>query len=365
MALELSERPRLRLAAASPPSGGAGSFLFRPRLHDAIFLAVLACASIEFAILRTHYGFEDTGSPFARLIAGTAQTPFQYRFLIPLIARGLIALTGLAHLHLTPRAIFVASDAAFMFGALVTAIATLKTLALSRAQILAATLALGAILDTNYFATETLNLLQIYDLPAVFFAFLETNLLLRGKLRGFYLVLPLALLNRETAVFLCLLFFVTQFGHMPPRRLAAHMLAQGVIVLAIKTAMTALFAHNPGPGAVSFYTTDFTATGPAAHRLHDLRILENLRIFLSPRRLLHMSSIFGFLWVPYLFALKRLKHPFFQAAAWIFPPFLALMLVVGNIDEFRLYSELIPPLFFTVALAWAGWARREGVGTVP
>lgn len=365
MALESSEQPRLRLAAAAPPSGGSGVFLFHSRLHDAIFLAVLAAASIEFAVLRIHYGFEDSGTPFAKLIAGTGQTPFQYRFLIPLLARGAIWLAGQAHLNLTPRMLFFASDALFMFGTLVTALATLKTLGLRQAEILAAMLGLGVILDTNYFATEMLNLLQVYDLPAVFFAFLATHLLLRARLWAFYLVLPLALLNRETAVFLCLLFFLTQLGRMPWPKLAAHMVAQGLIVLAIKATMMALFARNPGAGFISFYTTDFAATGAAAHRLHDLRMLENLRIFISPQRLLHMSSIFGFLWIAYLFALKGLTHPFFKAAAWLFPPFIALMFVAGNLDEFRIYSELIPPLFFTVALSWAAWVRRgDGANSV-
>jgi hypothetical protein len=122
--------------------------------------------------------------------------------------------------------------------------------------------------------------------------------------------------------------------------------------------LLALFAHNPGPGAVSLYTTDFTAEGAAAHRLRDLRLLENLRLFLSPRRLLHMSSAFGFLWIAYLFALKTVTHPFFKASAWLFPPFIAVMAVAANLDELRIYSELIPPLFFTVTLGWREWVRR-------
>jgi hypothetical protein len=358
MALQFSDP--VPAAAAPPASGGLGCVLFRSRLHDGVFLAVLAAASIEFAILRLHYGFEDPGATFARLIAGTADTPFQYRFLIPLIARGLIALAGLAHHDLPLKALFMASDSLFMFASLLMATLTLKTLDLTRPQILAAILGLGVIIDTNYFATEALNALHVYDLPAVFFAFLETHLLLRGRVGAFYTVLPFALLNRETAVFLCLLFLLTQIGRMPWSRLLAHMTAQGAVVLAIKAATTALFAHNPGAGPLSLYTTDFTATGAAAHRLGDLRILENLRIFVSPRRLLHMSSVFGFLWVPYLFALSSLTSPFFKAAAWVFPAVFALMLVVGNLDEFRIYSELIPPLFFTVALGWAEWMRREG-----
>ncbi len=277
MALDIIEQARPRLTIARTPSGGLGHFPFRSRLHDAIFLAVLAAASIEFAVLRIHYGFEDSGSPFAKLIAGTGQTPFQYRILMPTLARGAIGLGAHAHLLLTPRMLFFASDAGFMFATLLTALATLKTLGLRRAEILAAMIGLGVTLDTNYFATETLNLLQVYDLPAVFFAFLATHLLLRSRLSAFYLVLPLALLNRETAAFLCLLFLLTQWGRTPWPRLAAHMAAQGLIILAVKGAMMALFARNPGAGAISFYTTDFIATGAAAHRLHDLRILENLK----------------------------------------------------------------------------------------
>jgi len=363
MALDISEQTRLRLLAPRAPSGDAGDFLSPSRLRDVVVLTVLAAASIEFAILRTHYGFEDSGSPFAKLIAGTAQTPFQYRFLVPLLARGVITLASLANFHPTPRALFFASDAAFMFATLATALATLKALDLRPAEIIAAMVGLGAILDTNYFATETLNLLHVYDLPAVFFAFLEMQLLLRSRLVAFDLVLPFALLNREMAVFLCLLFLLTQRGRVPRRRLAAHMAWQALIVLAVKAATTALFAHNPGAGAASFFTTDFASTGAAAHRLRDLRVLENLRIFTSPRRLLHLSSVFGFLWIPYLFALKSQPHPFFKAAAWLFPPFIALVFVIGNLDEFRIYSELIPPLFFTVALGWAEWARRGWADT--
>lgn len=348
--------------AEAEPAPTYGGFLFRSRLHDAIFLLALAAAAIEFAILRNHYGAEDYGGAFAKLIAGTGQTPFQYRILIPLIARGVIAVGGLAHLNIPPRAIFFVSDTAFTFGALAVATCTLKALSLSRSEILAALVALGAILQTNYFATEILNVLCVYDLPAVFFAFLETYFLMRSKLGWFYAVLPIALLNRETAVFLCLLFLLVNLGRMSLATLAKHMALQGAIVLLIKGAVMAAFMHNPGAGGLSFYTTDFTATGSAAHRLHDLRLLENLRLFIRPRRLVHMSSVFAFLWIPYLFALRGLRHRFFSAAAWVFPPVFALMFVVGNIDEFRIYSELIPILFLTVALYGAQWIRREAVG---
>ena len=342
----------------------AGRLLFEHRLYDWILLAVLAAAAIEFAALRFHYGFEDRDANFARLIAGTAPTPFQYRILIPMLARAAIALGALTHLSIPASALFAASDMVFYFGSFLAALATLKALKLSRPEILAALLGLAMILNTDYFGTEILNLRNIYDVPAVFFAFVATYLLLRGKLGWFYILLPIAILNRETAVFLSLLFVATQWRRMPLPRLAAHAAAQGLLILAIKLTVMAAFRHNPGVGAVSFYIDDFTASGPGAHRLHDLRLMENLRLFITPRRLVHMSAIFGFLWIPYLFALRGLRQPFFRAAAWIIPPFLGLMLVVGNIDEFRIYSELVPPLFFTVALGWARWNRRDAPSSI-
>lgn len=326
-----------------------------------VLLLVVAAFSAQLAALRVHYSIEVPDANLAHLMDGTASTPFQYRVLLPLLAREVAALGAAAHVHITTRAIYLASDTIFIFGIFIVALLTLRHLELSRPQVLVAILGLSTIIETNYLATNILNMLYIYDMPAVFFSFLGTHFLFRRKFVLFYIMLPIALLNRETAVFLCLLFLLTNIGHMRWSRLFGHMFAQGAIALVIKGAVTAAFWNSPGVGSASFY-----AVSPLAesHSIFDLRLFRNLGIFFKPRPLLHQLSIFGFMWVPYLFALRVVGNPFFKAAAWVFPPFVLVMLLVGNIDEFRIFSELIPLVFFTVVIAWSQWDRRAALAEI-
>ena len=128
---------------------------------------------------------------------------------------------------------------------------------------------------------------------------------------------------------------------MPRRAFGLHLAWQLAIVIAVKTALFIVYRHNP-EHFVSFHDG---STGIA-------RIILNLRFLTMPAAL----TMFGFMWLPFLVALVRLRDPFFRRAVWVIPPFVAGMMFVGNIYEFRIFTELLPIMTMTIAL---GLARRR------
>ena len=299
-------------------------------------------ASLLFCTLRARYCPELVGATFADMLAGTADTPFQYRMLVPLLAHGIIAATGLRLDH--PTVLSLSIELVTVWLILLVAAAALRRRGLSLLWLAA----LYYMMVVNYVVDFGYNFLNCADLPALLFALLGLLLVAERRHVWFTLMLPLALLNRETGVLLSALFLLVEAGRMQPARLAGHLAIQAVLFLAIKATLTWIFRDNHGPHAASLFVSDYTG---GARQLADLRLWRNLQ----PGSLLRLPCVFGGLWLPLLWRVRRIDDRVLARAVWLFPPVFLLMLVVGNITEFRIFTELIPILLFALAAI-----RRRG-----
>ncbi len=235
-------------------------------------LFVITFASINFCIARLHFCPENPVADLAQMIAGHAATPFQYRILIPLAARSMMLLVGQAGDATDPVKIFFFSEFIFTFLSLIVALKLLERLRFSFVQSCIFIMALFFVLNVNYVFSDYLNFRYIYDMPALLFALLLIGAMYDGRIRAYYVLFPLALLNRETAVYLSVLFFLTQRKPLGLNSALRHCLAQIAIFVLIKIGLSFAFSGNGGPGALSFYENDYDA---AAHHVENLRLITN------------------------------------------------------------------------------------------
>ena len=300
---------------------------------DLIVGTVLAAVFVFIRMRSTTIG--PSVSP-AALYAGIADLPNQYRDLTNILVRAIVGATGLGggpdHLWWYWSIEFLATT-----GCLTIAAIFLRRQGASPLFVFV----LYAMMLANYCFQPFYNGLFFCDMPALLFMILGLWLLQDRRWIAYCLLLPVAMLNRETAAALVLVFAFVYWDRMPRRAFLLHLAAQLAIVVAVKAALFVVYRHNP-ENFVSFHDR---STGIA-------RVILNLRFLAMPAAL----TMFGFMWLPFLVALWRLRDPFFRRAVWVIPPFVAGMMVVGNIFEFRIFTELLPIMTMTIAL---GLGRRR------
>jgi len=203
----------------------------------------------------------------------------------------------------------------------------------------------------------------VYDYAALFLFTLGLSLLAERKMLWFYILLPIALLNKEPAVLLPLVFAATFFGKNDARKYTRHLILQGAICAVVLGTLVFIFRNNPGRVAewhlarnIAFATDistyfQFAAIGPCP---------------LFPRGLpfiwpLGPNVIF---WLPVLglIALGWKKAPRFlkKMLPTIIIPLALLIFFLGYIDEIRASLEALPVI---IALALSPFMKMRAVGT--
>ena len=303
-----------------------------------VWLIAALAASAGFCWLRLETCLELPYASYRRMLDGTADTPFQHRMLVPLIGRGVSALVG----PVDPTFVLDVGSLA-----LVLLIGARYARRLGRSPLWAAA-ALYLMVAVNYAGPFGYNMRECYDMPALLFA-LPLTLALRERRYGvYYAILPFALVNRESAAFLVILFALTQAGGLTRRAFLGHLAVQTALVVLIKGTLLLIYRHSPGAGALSFYPGP--AHSWATSRLHDnLWWVATLRI----------APIFGGMWVPLVILRHRLTDPFTRHAMLLVPVVFAVMMLVGNAVEFRIYTELVPVIYLgLLSIAGVSLVRR-------
>ncbi|MFB3067806.1 MAG: hypothetical protein ACE1ZI_00925 [Acidobacteriota bacterium] len=314
----------------SSPSNSTGKFTGSGSYQTWVFLLINLVAAYFFTQLRLELGHENPRASYVVLTDFTGFLPFQARVLIP----ALIRLTGsLLGGQIAPMQLARIID----YFAMVLAVLGLRRYL--RAWLSPYSCSLGALLLYllllfHYFFTPPgQRILYPYDLPAL--AFITWGLVF-GRERNWKFYYPLfffACLNRETA---CLLTLGHTAASLTRRKIPGwwpHFTAQLLIWCGCWVGLRYLFLGNPGV----IFEDHF-----------DMNIL---RLSHSPSWVL-LASSFGYQWALILVFWRRI--PAYLKKQLITVPFLlSLMVFVGNINELRIYGELIP---FVATAAWVGWA---------
>lgn len=177
-----------------------------------------------------------------------------------------------------------------------------------------------------------------YDLmTAVFFGTGMFAALLRKRWL-YYLMFLVGTLNRETTMFLPLVFLMAAIPVDRPLKEAWKSVRPAVVI-------EVLLQLAVWKGIVSFCEriTGGHGTGMEIHWKSNLFMLAN------PRHLPLFLSVFGFLWVPVLIYQKRISHPTLRRCLLLLLGWFLVMFYVGDFLEIRLMNEWVP--FMTVCLA--------------
>jgi len=313
----------VNLGAAAGTPGGRG-------WPAAITAAYFLCSAlfVTFYTMRTVWVLPWGMTGFTY---GEPPYPFRYRVLVPLLARNLAAWT-----HVPLAIVYGALATLAVFGLLLVYDRYLAQFTARRDT--ARVLALGILypLAWNYCG---LNLMYFpFDLPGVFFFTAALLALTRGRWSAYYLLFALATVNRETTWFFTVVCLFVWAGRMPARTLAAHVLAQAAIWIAIKTV---LFHAYAGAGQGLF-------ANMIAQNLATFRGMLTLQGS-GPKDWAKLFLMFGSLWLVLPFVWRgrpeAVRRTLLAAPVFILP-----MLIVGTIDEARVYGELIPLIATPVLL---------------
>ncbi len=183
---------------------------------------------------------------------------------------------------------------------------------------------------------------MLYDLPALFLFTLGLVLIARRRLGLYAAVFVLALLNKETALLLTLVWVIVERRRLKFSHLALGAGVQVIAWLAVRGLLAWFFRNNPGDEIA-------------------LHLFRNFDVLVIPRNWVlfrpitdwlvlpmgfNVLYVAGFIWA--LIALRR-SAQFLNDAFWIALPLGVLSLLFGNVDEMRVYYELLPIVFLVLA----------------
>ena len=289
----------------------------------ALILIYVLCALLFTQLYLTHTSQYGGATP-EQLTRFTAERPYQYRILIPALVR---VLEWLIDVELVT---------------VYFALTFLNTLALLfcfryylRHFLSESAASLGALailypMLWNFTAFCTWKIFYPSDVPAILLFVLGLTALADRRWVLFYIVFVLASFNRETSCFLSFACLFALISRQTIRPLLIHLAAQVLIWVAIKLTLQAAFSGNDGSQVDLMW-----------HR--NLEILSSIVQLQVNESLFAALSTCGFIWV--LIPLGGSALPvFLKRVLLTVIPFYALLLVVGNLDELRVYNELIPVL---------------------
>ena len=254
------------------------------------------------------------GIEYLRSVAySTEERPYVYRVLLPALSRFLEDVTGIDAVYCLVL-LFVACAIILFF--------SLKYLYITfrddeRAGII-------AFLTCEILFIILLSFPHIYDLPAAMFFTVSLVLIAREKHLAYLLLFPIATLNRETTFLLTFVWLVWSFKKLNLVYLIWGTVYQAVVYLAIRTALIALFAVNPG-------------------QTLDWQPMYNLvRYVNAPVSTIFLLVFLASIWFVVLRGWEN--KPLFLRTAFLilFPLQILLHITLGGAFEIRVYAESLP-----------------------
>lgn len=329
------------LAARGSGSGGAFSWATMSAADRTIPLLLLSFA-LCYAFLHFHY-IDDPHSAqildqIQNITAHHAESPYQYRILLPLLTLGLArvahAAAGLDLQHCILGFNVLLQALGMMLGLVVFYFYLRRwfgeMLAAIGALIVAAVLPIGFL---YYFYQPWSQ----WDLLVFTFGLWLIDEDRFGWLLALLLV---ATLIRETACFLFVIYALVYLGRKPLGALAAICAAGAILWLTLQMGMRAAFGVAAHVGAARPDALSY-------------RLIYNLTHFDT---YFLLALYFGPLWILAFRGLKN-KPAVLARAIWFTPLFVAVYMVMSNIHEVRYLLELCPVIVPSALMTLFAWEK--------
>ena len=311
--------------------------LLRPVTGEDLFHLVYFALVILLAHQVTDLRFAQNrflgGATPELLVAGEGTLPQQYRLLVPWLVRAAVDL-GVLHQQ---DVMWALRGIEFLFLVALGVVFRFYLACFIGNSVLVSTLSLSIFLflPHNYVGSFWMP----SDIPSVFFFTLLLLLLYRRETGWYYVVFAVATLNRETTLFVAATFLFVEWSRRPLREVVLHLGLQALIWTGIKGGLAW------GVGGRS-----------SAEGLFQVQLLYNLQDITTFRVFRDFIGNWGFAWVPVLFCYKSIQSEFIKRTLWCVPVLVMAMLVVGVLDERRVFGEALPIVLSALCVLIVGLA---------
>lgn len=288
-----------------------------------------------YATARLAANGETLHATLEMLTAGTADLPFQYRALIPGLARLITTAVPSMPLYVA-YGMFEGVAALGLYVAFRYFLRPFVTDPRGRGL---AALAVFLPLALTYATPYRYNAIYFpYDTPSVAFFTLGLALMMKREWRWYYPLFLLATLNRETTCFLTIAYALTALRRDQVREIVLHVGLQAALWVASKAGLHWVYLGNAvqqHAGGGLFYD----------------QLARSARILTTVPGLIYIAVIaFGGAGVVVALLWRRVEDLRLRALFGIVPLFFGGMIVVGELLEVRIYGELIPIVTAAVIL---------------
>lgn len=199
----------------------------------------------------------------------------------------------------------------------------------------------------QYLLTSDMRAQFPYDVPAVLVFAAAFFALLTNRRWLYYPVFLVGTLNRETTMFLPLLFIILALDEQLP-------LLQALKRMSVWRYLEAVAQLVVWAGIVHWCNVTTNARlGP------DFQFYNNLHFFAQPFHWPTFLSIYGFLWIPYILFFSHIGKVNLQRVALLFPFWFMAMVWKADLLEVRVQSEWIPYLAICLALILRNTLQRR------
>ena len=304
-----------------------------------LFLVLVGAAAWHFTMLRFTFNVEfQSQAPLERLFDFEADRPFQYRILLPALAR----LVPLENVSLR----FMALEWVFSVLSVLAFRSFLRRFFEGQLFCSLLSLLLLPVMSFNFVLPRVTPLWFPWDVPAVFFMAAGLVLLYDRRWGAFYVLFALATLNRQTSCFLTMIWFFANWNTRHTREFWIHLCAQTGLWLVIKLWLFEQFSHRSGQFLYS-------------------HIQENLDYLISPAVWPLMLSSLGFTWLIAAVGFPLIRDDFIRRGLLALIPIGIGLFLVGRVVETRIYGELAPLTLTAVLLIGATLPEREKATATP
>jgi hypothetical protein len=313
--------------------------------RELFFYIAYICVSLLFSVVYFDMTREYFRSTLQAMTDFSADTPFQYRLLVPMLVHVIRSVF--------PISIFWLFRA-FTSGAVLLLIFAFRRylyLFLNDRDVDVYAFVIFYPLLWNYCVLNPFY--HPADIPAILFFTLGLIYIAQRQWLLYYVIFVIASINRETSCFLTFALCFALVGKQRSSWLVGHVVLQLAIWLTIRITMSYAFAANAG------------------EKVFENHIRSNLEFLFNYSQYgrLQVGRIFtfGFIWM--LIPVYWNRQPdFFKRALLTTIPFMIGMGIVGNLYEVRIYSELVPiivgPAIYSIHTLMTGGVSAE-TGAIP
>jgi hypothetical protein len=290
-----------------------------------------------FSVLFSGYRFTnmmDDWIGFDRLLKHDFHRPFVTRPLIPWIAEIMVKL------GFSPEKSFQLLEIIGCFLMLVLFEKYIRNFLTNKSFSRIASFSILLFIPYYLIMPRLINLWYPYDIWATTINIALLLCLFRKKYIYYYVLFVIGTVNRETTCFMTIAMLLICFGEMPFKKLFLHLFGQLCLWLITRSVLEHIFSNTGG----GLYEDNFRSN---LGYLWNILTAGGINQGSYGKSLFHAISLvaaFSYLFSNFYIARywKLLESRFLKRAFLTFVPYYFIVLLIGNIFEYRLMAEMIP-----------------------